>query len=332
MRKRFAGILVTMLCVACLAGCQAGQNEAPPAQDTQSQGETQSAAQSASQSESTASAAKSSSSTAAEPLVPEMYRDMQAQVEEVLRGKAFDIGVSYVDLAVPAEHAGFKISGDVRMPSASMIKLLILAEFLDEVDQGVLSMEEPYTIRDSDIVGGTGSKQGSAGQSFTLAELAHDMISESDNIATNVLIERMGMDAINAQAKKLGLKQTELNRLMMDEQAIANRIENFTSAEDLSRLLALIWRGDLVSPEASAFALQALEDQIDNTGIRAGLPSDVVFAHKTGSLAQVRHDGGIVEADRAYVLVVMCSGMPSEEEAHDAMAKVSEVVYDASQG
>ena len=187
-------------------------------------------------------------------------------------------------------------------------------------------MDEPYAVRAEDIVGGTGSVQSSPiGTVYTYAELARLMICESDNVAANVLIGRMGMDAVNEQAEALGLSGTRLVRLMMDEEAMADRQENLMAAQDAAVLLTQIWRGQLVSETASRFALEALEAQSDATGLLQGLPKGTAFAHKTGTLALVENDGGIVEGDKPYVLVVFCSGA-EESTALDLMSRISEYV------
>ena len=99
------------------------------------------------------------------------------------------------------------------------------------------------------------------------------------------------------------------------------------SAEDAAVLLAQIYQGKLVSETASAFALEALEAQTDSAGLAQGLPDGVVFAHKTGTLAVVKNDGGIVEAKKPYVLVVFCSGA-EQSAAYDLMGKISTLVYE----
>ena len=256
------------------------------------------------------------------------YDELKSEVESVFSDSVIDVGVAFVDLSDVNRIAGFSVNGKMPLVSASMIKLAILAEFLEEVEKGELSLEEPYTLQADDIVGGTGSVQSAgAGSVHTLGELARLMICDSDNTAANVLVKRMGMDAVNDQMKELGLENTQLNRLMMDEEAIAQHKENFMSAEDAAVLLARIYRGQLVSETASAFALEALEAQSDSVGLAQGLPEGVVFAHKTGTLAMVKNDGGIVEAKKPYVLVVFCSGA-DQSVALDLMNKVSALVYE----
>ena len=325
-RRAVAAVLLgACLAISCV-GC------APAVQ----QGASSAAASSAAEAASSGSAGTVDSqktATSAKPAAFEedpAFDDMKAEVEALVSASGIDVGVAFISLADDARSPGFSIHGDMRLVSASMIKLLVLAEFLDEVEAGTLSMGDMYTLAADDIVGGTGSIQSAAvGTQYTLGELARLMISESDNIAANVLIERMGMDAVNAQAEKLGLENTQLVRLMMSDDAQEGHVENMMSAKDTATLLARIWRGQLVSAEASAFALEALEAQTDGTGIVQGLPDGVVFAHKTGTLAQVENDGGIVELDEGtpYVLTVFCAG-GDEATSMKLMAEISRIVYD----
>ena len=256
------------------------------------------------------------------------FDSMKTQVEKLVNESNIDVGVAFIDLRDAARSPGFSVHGDMPLVSASMIKLLVLAEFLDEVEAGTLSMDDTYTLAADDIVGGTGSVQSAAvGTVYTLGELARLMICDSDNVATNILIERMGMDAINAQAEKLGLENTHLSRLMMSDDAQVGHVENAMSATDAANMLARIWRGQLVSEQASAFALEALEAQTDSSGIAQGLPRDVMFAHKTGTLSQVKNDAGIVEIEgKPYVLAVFCSGGDSSASL-ELIAEISKTVY-----
>lgn len=215
------------------------------------------------------------------------------------------------------------LNGDERFVSASMIKLLILAEFIDEVDSGAISLDDTHTSKASDIVGGTGVIQTDAiGTSYTYGDLARLMIASSDNVATNVLIDVMGFDAINTKAKELGLEKTKLNRKMMQ---LDSGVENYISANDAANILRKIARGELGSKKLCDKAKHYLLQQTDKAGLAQGLPSEVDFAHKTGSLDSKRHDGGIVYADSPYVIVVL--GDIGAVRANQLMEKVSATVY-----
>ena len=205
--------------------------------------------------------------------------------------------------------ASAEYNGGSSVVSASMIKLIVAEAFLEQVQAGAYDLDASYVLQSQDIVGGTGTLSGlGAGASVTYREILERMISVSDNTGANILINAVGMDAVNAAAQRLGLTGTQLNRLMMDTDAIAAGIENYVSANDVARLLSMVYNGTFVDQSSSSLMLHALELQEDGEGIAQGLPGDVVFAHKTGTLSNARHDGGIVECSHPYVIVVLCSG------------------------
>ncbi len=220
----------------------------------------------------------------------------------------------------------FSVDGDEPVQSASMIKLLVLAEYLDEVDAGEISADDTYTLDRQDIVGGSGSMQSDRpGTEYTLDEVAHRMIYQSDNVGTNVLIERMGVEAIQAKATELGLSSTLLaHKLMIDAD---DGLYNLISANDAAELLYEVANGTLASSASCAHAEGFLLDQEDDEGLAQGLPEDVLFGHKTGSTDDVRHDGGIVYSEHPYVIVVLTRGL-GYDEANALMAQISAAVYD----
>lgn len=254
-------------------------------------------------------------------------------IKPVVKKADMDIGVCIIDMK-----SGTRANknGDKRMDAASMIKLIVAASFLQYVEDGNLSLNDTYTIKDSDIVGGTGSLGGrGAGAEVTYDELLEKMISQSDNTAANILIDEMGMGLVNRTARELNLKSTKLNRLMMDEEAIEEGVENYVSANDVAEILMLAYNGQLVSAKASKILLSALEKQEDNNGISKGLPSKVKFAHKTGSLANAQHDGGIVEDPNGndFILVVLCGGKGfSQDGAFDVMESIGKIAYEDVSG
>lgn len=230
-------------------------------------------------------------------------------------------GTYAVACASADESWSVDVNGDKPFVSASIIKLAILGTLLDQAQSGVLSLDDSATVGPSDIVGGTGVIQASgAGGSYTYRQLAACMIQDSDNIATNLIIDAVGMPAVNEYARGIGLAETVLNRRMMD---FSTDVENYTSANDVARMLQLIYQGKLVSPDASEFALDLLKGQHDGAGLLEGLPAGSVFAHKTGTLDGVFNDGGIVLASNPYVMVVLSSDA-ERSQAQDCMADVAQ--------
>ena len=245
---------------------------------------------------------------------------------KIAEDSGMKVCVSAIDLTTGAEAT---YQSDEQMVSASMIKLAIAETFLKQVSEGKHALDDTYELKQSDIVGGTGSLGSrGAGASVTKRELLHKMISESDNVATNVLIDLCGMDAVNDEAKALGLKSTVLARHMMDTKAAEEGHENYTSADDVATLLKMVYDKTFVNAEMSALMQEALEAQVDNDCISKGLPEGTVFAHKTGSLGTVRHDGGIVEGDKPYVIVTLCGGDGfSEQKAMETMRQIGEASF-----
>lgn len=165
------------------------------------------------------------------------------------------------------------------------------------------------------------------GTTYTLDEVAARMISVSDNVATNVLIDHMGLDAIREKATELDLDDTSLVHKLMSTDNDDGSL-NMISANDAALILGRIACGTLASDEACARAEDYLLAQDDDEGLAEGLPDDVAFGHKTGTLDDARHDGGIVYAEKPYVIVVLTQNM-GYDDANDLMEDISAAVYAA---
>ncbi|MBR0159689.1 MAG: serine hydrolase, partial [Oscillospiraceae bacterium] len=237
-----------------------------------------------------------------------------------------EVCIKVVDLTTGVEAA---FQSDHRMPAASMIKLLIAETFLQQVSHGMHSLDDMYTLREYDIVGGAGSLSlRGAGTQVSKSDLLQKMITESDNVAANVLLDLCGMDAVNREAERLGLRETILDRHFMDTNAMEQGHDNYTCADDIAILLSMIYEKSFVNEKMSNLMLSCLEAQKDNEGISNGLPQNIIFAHKTGTLRTVHHDGGIVEAEKPFIIVVLCGGERFRNDAAlEVMRKIGETVY-----
>ena len=251
--------------------------------------------------------------------------DVQASLEQLSASNP-GVASAYFDIR---SNSIASANGDEAKVAASMIKLLVMAEFLTQAQDGKVSLEEVYTVQASDIVGGTGSVQnGGAGATYGLAELATLMITVSDNTATNILIDKLGMSNINAQASSLGLSGTSLNRYMMDSNATASGVENYITANDTVKLLSAFYSGKQWSADLCNFAMQALYGQSISTQLWSMVPDGAVVGHKTGNLPGVLNDAGVVDCEHPYILVALCSDM-AESLSSSAMSEISEIGYNA---
>lgn len=321
--RLFGGILITTVLCAGLFGCAGNPAQEPAESESTQTSEVTVYDERPYQDELDAWASGSGGSSDDSS---RKSQEVQQAIESAVA--PYEGSVSVVVSGVNGSNVECSVDAETPRTSASVIKLAILATLFDAVDDGTLSLDEVVTMTSADIVGGTGSIQSmGAGSAFTLEELAGYMISDSDNTATNLLIDRLGMDAVNTEADKIGLDQTVLERKMMDEDAMAAGRENYTSAEDVATVLRLIAEGRLTDQQCSDMAREYLLAQSDADGLPAGVPEGVEVAHKTGTLTNVEHDGGIVYADEPYVIVVLTEGIPNDE-ATALIGDVSAAVYE----
>lgn len=191
--------------------------------------------------------------------------------------------------------------------SASMIKVLILAALCaSDID-----FAEKMRVDSVKRVEGGGALQEINGDAqLTIKSLASLMIVLSDNLATNLLIKRLGMDNIQMYAERIGLKHTKLQRCMMDFEAVKQGKENYLTVSDYNKLLWHIYdKRDLPRWKIAwdILARQQFRDRIPYYW-----KENVVFHHKTGMLDHVEHDGGIYEAPNGavYSIIIFASELP----------------------
>jgi beta-lactamase class A len=217
--------------------------------------------------------------------------------------------------------------GSETMPAASMIKVFILAKAYEDIQSGSLRRNETFTLTPDNVVGGAGILQGRGyGTRVSLQETMDLMITESDNTAANLLIDRLGMDRINSYMQSHGYTHSVLRRKMMDTEAMREGRENMTSTRDIALLFKRLYRGQCVGPAQDREMLEIYKRQTDNDSIPGALPQGTVVAHKTGEVSDFRHDGGIVYTPKGdYVLVIFTGNYTP----YETMADLSEKIYQA---
>ncbi len=231
--------------------------------------------------------------------------------------------------------------------SASLIKLPILLTVLEGVSQGNLKLDERIALKATDQVAGSGVLHTlQAGLEPTLYDLLMLMTIVSDNTATNMLIERVGLSAVNTFCQQHGFSGTSLVGNLQLSEAEQNEAQrrgerNTTCAADMLGLLLGLVRGNLLPPPETELALNILKKQQFTEALARYLPTDpevdtplVEVASKSGCLSGVWHDAGIVFRDGGplYALVVMTSGSSDkrfhfEQEGMMLIAEVSRHVY-----
>ena len=154
------------------------------------------------------------------------------------------------------------------------------------------------------------------------------MIIVSDNTATNILIDLLGMEEINKIGHDLGLKNTNLERKMMDSHAREKGLDNFTSSNEILKLLKMIYEKDFVSEDYSDLALDILLRQQERQRLQRYLPEDLKIASKSGDLDNLENDGGIFFTEnKNYILVVLVNQAESNVLAKEIIGEISLKIY-----
>lgn len=197
----------------------------------------------------------------------------------------------------------FARGADVPVVAASVIKIPVMIEAFRAREAGELSLDELHALADAERRPSCGTlKAMHTGIEMTLLDLVKLMIIVSDNTATNILIERLGMEHINATLRNLGCEKTTLRRLLFDSEAARRGLENTITAGEMGMLLERLFLGKIVSRKASAAMMSILLDQRLNGKLPFFLhASGVRIAHKTGEDTGVTHDVGVIYAKEPLV-------------------------------
>lgn len=203
-----------------------------------------------------------------------------------------------------------------KVPSASVIKIPIMIELMEQVHAGKINLGEKYILSAADKTGGSGIiANEEEGIMYTLEELCREMIRVSDNTATNILIKKIGMENVNARLEQLGATHTRLNRVMMDTEAVKQGRENWINTLEINELLRKIYSNEVASPQLCNLMINILKKCEDNTTIPRNLPKELEIAHKTGGLPYVRGDAAIVYTEKPIILSIFVQGFKTTEEA-----------------
>ncbi len=213
-------------------------------------------------------------------------------------------------------------------PSASIIKIPIMIEALSKMDDLQIPLLSKIKIKDSDKVDFSIITEQNLTQ-CTFLELITWMIIDSDNTATNVLIDLLGMDKINERINSLGMKDTKLQRKMMDFEAIKEGKNNSTSLKDMLVVMEGLYRGKIINKEVSKRAIDIMKNQRDNSMLKRYITENVVVANKTGELDNLNNDVGIFYTKKAdYFIGIFVHKVQNNQKAHEIIGKLSKKVYD----
>ena len=248
------------------------------------------------------------------------------------------LGIAFYDSETTMQ---WSYNADAWFHAASTMKLAVLLGVYRQVVRGEITVDEPVHVRNKFLsivdrrpfkleISRDGDPEVYAhlGRTMTVKELAYHMITTSSNFATNLLVDVVGVETIQAALRELGIDGVTVLRGVEDQAAYEAGLNNEVTANGLMRLLRLVAEGRAFSPQACADMLEILLDQRFKRGIPAGLPREARVAHKTGNISNVDHDAGIVYlARRNPYVVVILTQFPVEAGRGAAVAQVSKDIF-----
>ena len=254
------------------------------------------------------------------------------------------IAAAYFDYET---ETSWSFRGDAWFHAASTIKVAVMLGLFAAAAEGKFGLSANLHVRNRffSVVDGSpfcleyerdsgSAVYASLGKTMKLWELAHHMIVTSNNLATNLLVDLLGVEHVGRTLAGLGVKGVELRRGVEDGKAFDAGINNMVTADGLVSMFRLLQEGRGFPAEDAQRMMEILFKQEYNSGIPAGLPEGVRagarVAHKTGNISTVSHDAGLVFLDRRkpYALCILTSWEPGTSGPPEAIARVSRAIYE----
>lgn len=271
--------------------------------------------------------------------------DMKKEVENKINEKFAQVEGDFA-LAfklIGGEDNSILINEKEMFHAASTMKTPVLIEAFKQDSEGIINLQDSLIVKNSfksivdssefslDIDRDSGDKAyGLIGKKDTYYNLVYDMIINSSNLATNIVIEQLGAKNVMKTMDELGAKTIKVLRGVEDMKAFDAGLNNQTSALDLMVIFEKISEGKAVNPKADSSMIEILLHQNHNDMIPKYLPEEVKVAHKTGGITGVLHDSGIVflPNGKKYVLVILSKNITTVPQTEEMMAEISKIIYD----
>lgn len=261
---------------------------------------------------------------------PELRKDnwqlLKKKIEEEILKFKGEVGIVIKDLDTGKEIAFNK---EKPFPSASLAKIPIMASCFLAIEEGKLKLNQEIKVRQQDKLLGGILRHVYPGTVLTVERLIGLMIYESDNTATNILTELLGIDYLNNCFKEFGLKHTSLSRKIADYNLRQMGFENYTTPEEIAYLLEKIYNRSLVNKEISERCLNLMKLQRINDRIPKYLPAEVMVAHKTGLEQGICHDAGIIFTKKKDIILCVLTSHkePNSNLAKEFIARIAFYTY-----
>ena len=264
---------------------------------------------------------------------------LRAAVQPLIEAHAGKVAVAieHLDREVAYHHRA-----DEPMPTASLIKLAVMIEAYRQVAADALSLDQVVTLRDEDKVPGSGilTDHFSAGARMSVRDAIRLMIRYSDNTATNLVVDQIGLPATAKTMEAWGYPQTKLHAKVYrrDTSIFPERSQKFglgsTTARETVRLLRGLARRTLISEDASNAMLAHLRSCEDQTKLRRELPTDASVPHKSGAVSNARCDAGLLELGSETIAICVLTtenedrSWSDENAANRLIGAIAKATYD----
>lgn len=225
----------------------------------------------------------------------------------------------------------YSLNEKIAMPSASCIKIPIAMTLLKEVESNKADLEQKYFVSKQDMVPGSGIIHELDEKEYSLKELLTAMLIQSDNTATNKIIDVFGMEKVNNTIKELRLKATTLRRKMMDFKAKEKGLDNFSSSFDLGRCLKILHQASYLNREYSDFMINILKRSQNREKISFYIPEREwsKIGCKSGSLDGIENDAAIINLDKGnFVFVTMSKALPNNVYGMVTISRLGKMMWD----
>lgn len=271
---------------------------------------------------------------------PAPAADLEARIAPLAKGHKGKVAVAVKHLK---SGESYYLNADDAMPTASLIKLPVMVETYWQASEGKADLKKTLTLKKDDRVPGSGvlTPHFSDGATFPLKDAVRLMIVFSDNTATNLVLDQIGIPSANERMAKLGLEGTKINAKVfkgsttsIDPAATKKFGLGSTTAREMVQLLELIDAGKVVSPEACKEMLGHLKACDDKEKMTRFLPAGTVVAHKTGSVSASKTDAGIIYTKSGPVALCVLTDENDDKRwvrdnaAQVLIAKIAREVYD----
>lgn len=233
--------------------------------------------------------------------------------------------------ATMPDGSSFSHRGNERFISASTIKIAIMVELYRRIDAGDFSLDQPYVLTESDRTPGSGVlHEMHEGLELTLRDVLYLMMSISDNSATNILIDLVGIDNVNRAMRDLGLTESVLNRKMLGGPSDRS-VENYSTPNEFASLIGAILDGSAASTESCVGMVEILKLQANSRRIGRFVPAGWEWGSKTGSHTRTVNDVGFVMTDAGPLIVsIYCEDMPDVVAGEIAIAEITRALMGVS--